>query len=202
MIIDGDTGGPADHFVFMVRTLERLGVSAVIIEDKVFPKQNSLLKEASHVQEDPERFCQKIEAGRGARVTDDFMVIARIESLIAGQPISDALFRAKKYISAGADGIMIHSKRKDPNEVLEFCKQYNRFDYIVPLVVVPTSYNMITEDELTEAGVKVVIYANHLLRGSYGIMTRVAETILSKGRAGEADELCSPVKDIFGVVGK
>ena len=200
LIIDGDTGGPANHFVFMVRTLERLGISAVIIEDKVFPKQNSLLKGGSQIQESPECFAQKIKAGKKAQITDDFMIIARIESLIAERPMSEAIERARIYIEAGADGIMIHSRRKDPKEVLEFCKKYKKLKYQVPLIAVPTTYNLINEDELREAGISVVIYANHLLRSSYLTMKRVAEFILIEGRAKEAEIFCTPVKDLFEVV--
>ena len=202
LIIDGDTGGVPDHFIFMVKTLERLGVSAVIIEDKVFPKQNSLLDGAVHIQEDTRKFCQKIEAGKKAQITDDFMIIARIESLILKAGMEDALNRAREYINAGADGIMIHSKDKNPGEILDFCKEYNKFEYKVPLVVVPTTYNSINENELKTAGVSIVIYANHLLRSSYAIMKKVATNILTKGRAREAEELCSSVNSIFKVVEK
>ncbi|GAF83457.1 unnamed protein product, partial [marine sediment metagenome] len=147
-------------------------------------------------------FSLKIEAGKKAQITDDFMIIARIESLIAGKSISDALERAIMYIAFGADGIMIHSKKKKPDEILEFCYRFGKLKYQVPLVVVPTSYNSITEDELIEAGVSVVIYANHLLRSSFNVMKTVANMILFWGRANKADKLCTPVKDLFKVVGK
>jgi len=200
MIVDGDTGGLTEHFIFMVKTLERLGISAVIIEDKVFPKRNSLLENASHTQEDINKFCQKIKAGIQARVTKDFMIIARIESLIAGNGLDDALERAKKYIQAGADGIMIHSKKKDPNEILDFCKEYKKFKKKVPLVAVPTTYNSITEEELIEHGVSIVIYANHLIRSSYKAMLNTAETILKYGRSLETDNECYPVKKLFEII--
>jgi len=200
IIVDGDTGGLAEHFVYMVRTLERLGVSAVIIEDKVFPKRNSLLKNAVHNQEVVERFCEKIRAGRQARVTQDFMIIARIESLIAGKSVEDALSRAKAYIDAGADGVMIHSKDESAESVLAFCREYAAFERLVPLVVVPTTYNHITEKELIEAGVSVVIYANHLLRSGYKAMLETAEIILRSGRALEAEAACSPTKAVFDIV--
>jgi len=202
LIVDGDTGGPENHFVFMVKTLERLGVSAVIIEDKIFPKQNSLLEKVIQIQEKPEIFCRKIEAGKGAQITDDFMIIARVESLIAGKTVADALKRAKMYIDSGADGIMIHSKKKDPKEILEFCKRYQKFKNRIPLVAVPTTYNSITEDELKSAGVSIVIYANHLLRSGYVAMKEVAKIILSKRRAEEAEASCFPVKSIFEIVKK
>lgn len=202
IIVDGDTGGLTEHFVFMVKTLERLGVSAVIIEDKVFPKRNSLLEGAVHIQEEIDRFCEKIEAGKQARITQDFMIFARIESLIAGKSVDDALKRAKKYIQAGADGIMIHSKDKSPVEILKFCKRYKKFEHKVPLVAVPTTYNTITEKELMDAGVSVVIYANHLLRSSCKAMKEAAETILENERAFEVESICCPVKQIFNMINK
>jgi len=196
LIVDGDTGGLAEHFVYMVRTLERLGVSAVIIEDKTFPKKNSLLEDAVHTQETVENFCRKLKAGKQTRITQDFMIIGRIESLI-GKTVEDALIRAKAYIEAGADGIMIHSKDKKPKRVLEFCNEYNDFKHKVPLVVVPTTYNSITEKELIESGVSIVIYANHLLRSSYKMMLETAETILTEGRALEVESKCYPLQELF-----
>jgi len=200
LIVDGDTGGPIDHFVYMVKTLERLGISAIIIEDKVFPKQNSLLENAEHKQETVERFCQKIKAGKRARVTSDFMIIARIESLIIGKTVQDALMRAEAYIKAGADGIMIHSKCKTPKKILEFCDCYKKLDYDIPLVVVPTTYNEIEESELTATGVSIIIYANHLLRSSYKTMLKTAETILKAKRGWEAESDCYPVQELFKVI--
>lgn len=200
LIVDGDTGGSVNHFAFMIKTLERLGISAVIIEDKFFPKQNSLLREAIHIQEEPKKFCQKIEAGKKAQITDDFMVIARIESLIAGKSIDDALKRARMYIDSGADGIMIHSKKEDPKEILDFCKRYGKLKYRIPLVVAPTSYNSITEDELKAANISIVIYANHLLRSSYAVMKKVAESILIEGRAKAVERLCFPIENLFEAV--
>jgi len=201
IVVDGDTGGQIDHFTYMVKTLERLGVSAVIIEDKVFPKRNSLLDNAEQTQETIPRFCEKIVAGRDARITEDFMIIARIESLIAGKDVEDAIKRAKAYINAGADGIMIHSKDKNPDSILEFCKQYSKLENKVPLVAVPTTYNNITEKELQDAGVSIVIYANHLLRSSYKTMQDTAKIILENKRAKEAEKNCSSLKDLFSVVG-
>ena len=200
LIVDGDTGGSIEHFVYMVKTLERLGVSAIIVEDKVFPKKNSLLENVTHTQDTIENFSKKIKAGKNALVTRDFMIIARIESLIAGKSIEDALTRAKAYIEAGATGIMIHSKDKTPDQILDFCKEYKKFKNRVPLVVVPTTYNMIKEAELIKAGVSVVIYANHLLRSSYKAMKETAITILKNERALETESFCCPVKDIFKLV--
>jgi phosphoenolpyruvate phosphomutase / 2-hydroxyethylphosphonate cytidylyltransferase len=201
IIYDGDTGGKPEHFVFTVRTLERLGVSAIIIEDKIGLKKNSLFgTEVKQEQDTIENFCYKIKTGKDALVTDDFMVIARIESLILNQPVEDALERAKAYIKAGADGIMIHSKDKSPDEVLEFCKKYKEFKTRKPLVVVPTTYNQITESELADAGVNVVIYANHMLRSSYPAMMSVAQTILENGRSLEASDKCMSIKDILQLI--
>ena len=201
IVYDGDTGGVAEHFVFMVRTLERLGVSAVIIEDKKGLKRNSLFgTDAEQVQEEIEDFAHKISAGRKAQVTDDFMIIARIESLILKAGMDDALARAWAYIAAGANGIMIHSKEPTTDEILTFCKEYAKFDDRVPLVVVPSTYSYATEDELAAAGVRIVIYANHLLRSAYPAMVQVAESILRHGRAAEAEDLCMPIKEIINLI--
>ncbi len=189
IVFDGDTGGITEHFVFTVRTLERLGISAVIIEDKVGLKKNSLLgTDVVQQQADIGEFCEKIAAGCQARVTQNFLIIARIESLILEQGMADALNRAGRYIEAGANGIMIHSRKKSPDEILEFCREYNKFNTRVPLIVVPTSYNSITEDELEAQGVNVVIYANHLLRSAYPAMCNTAEQILKCGRSLEVDK--------------
>ena len=197
IIVDVDTGGQIDHFQYMVRTMERLGVSAIIVEDKKFPKVNSLMEGAVHIQEDPRTFCKKISAGKKAQITQDFMIIARIESFIAGKNVQDALGRARMYIDSGVDGIMIHSKESDPSQIIEFCNYYKKFDGRVPLVAVPTAYNTITEKELIKHGVDIVIYANHLLRASYKVMKEVAETILKTGRAHEVDKECCSVKELF-----
>ncbi len=201
IIFDGDTGGIAEHFVYMVRTLERLGVSAVIIEDKKGLKKNSLFgTDVVQIQDNIEDFAQKVSAGKSAQVTDDFMIIARIESLILKAGMDDALARAQAYIATGADGIMIHSKMPTADEVLTFCKEYEKFDDRVPLVVVPSTYAQTTEDELAEAGVRVVIYANQLLRSAYPAMVEVAKSILLHSRAAEAEEHCMFIKDIINLI--
>ncbi|HIE99871.1 MAG: phosphoenolpyruvate mutase [Pirellulaceae bacterium] len=201
IIFDGDTGGVTEHFVFMVRTLERLGVSAVIIEDKKGLKRNSLFgTDASQVQDDVEDFSNKITCGKNAQVTDDFMIIARIESLILKVGMDDALSRAQAYIAAGANGIMIHSKEPNADEIMTFCREYAKFDDRVPLVAVPSTYSRTTEDELSEAGVSIVIYANQLLRSAYPAMVEAAKSILRHGRAAEAEELCMPIKEIIGLI--
>ena len=201
LIYDGDTGGLPEHFVFMVRTLERLGVSAVIIEDKIGLKRNSLLgAEASQTQASIEGFREKISAGKHAQITGDFMVIARIESLILGAGLDDALARAQAYIAAGADGIMIHSNQKTPEEILAFCAEYGTFDGGMPLVVIPSTYSQVTEDELADAGVRIVIYANQLLRSAYPAMSATARSILSHGRALEADANCMSIQEILALM--
>ncbi|MFT7420319.1 MAG: phosphoenolpyruvate mutase [Arcticibacterium sp.] len=201
IIFDGDTGGKIEHFTFTVRTLERLGVSAVIIEDKVGLKKNSLFgTDVSQQQDSIEDFCQKIRAGRSARITEDFMVIARIESLILKAGMEDALARAKAYIDAGADGIMIHSKEKSPDEILVFCKRYASFNKKVPLIAVPSSYNSIYEDELAAAGVNVVIYANQLLRSAYPAMVDTAKSILIHKRSYESNDNCLSIKEILELI--
>ena len=202
VIFDGDTGGKVEHFVFTVRTLERLGISAVIIEDKVGLKQNSLFgTDAVQTQDTIEGFCAKIKAGKNAQITDDFMVIARIESLIAGKPVEDALERAFAYVAAGADGIMIHSKNKDGMDIKEFCQRFREKDVETPIVAVPTTYNQYTEDELAEWGINVVIYANHMLRAAYPAMVNCAKSILEHKRSLEAsEEYCMPIKEILTLI--
>lgn len=201
IIVDGDTGGLIEHFVYTVKTLERLGVSAIIIEDKTGLKKNSLFgTDVKQTQDTIEPFSEKIRAGREARVTSDFMIIARIESLIAKAGMDDAIKRAKAYIEAGADGIMIHSKEKDGKEIIEFCELYSKLENKVPLIVVPTSYNFMKEKELAELGVNVVIYANHLIRSAYPAMVETAESILKNERCMEASEKCMPIKEILNLI--
>ncbi len=201
IIYDGDTGGIPEHFVFTVKTLERLGVSAIIIEDKTGLKKNSLFgTDVPQTQASIEDFCYKISTGKKAQVTKSFMIIARIESLILKQGIDDAISRADAYIKAGADGIMIHSKEKNGNEILEFCRRYDQFEKRVPLVAVPSSYNHLYEKQLMEAGVSIVIYANHLLRSAYPAMVDVAKTILTHERSLEADDKCMSIKEILNLI--
>jgi phosphoenolpyruvate phosphomutase / 2-hydroxyethylphosphonate cytidylyltransferase len=201
VIFDGDTGGIPEHFVYSVKTLERLGVSAVIIEDKIGLKRNSLFgTDVVQTQADMNEFAHKIAVGKRARVTDDFMIIGRIESLVLQKGMEDALERARTYMAAGADGIMVSSKERTPAEIFEFCRRYNEFDNRVPLIVVPSTYPGVTEEQLMNAGVHVVIYANHLLRSAYPSMMRVANTILESGRALEADELCMPIKEVLALI--
>jgi phosphoenolpyruvate phosphomutase len=201
IIFDGDTGGKVEHFGFTVKTLERLGVSSIIIEDKIGLKKNSLFgTDVSQEQDSIEGFCEKIRTGKRAQITDDFMIVARCESLILQQGMNDALTRCEAYIQAGADGIMIHSKESTPDEILEFCAAFQKFEQKVPLIVVPTSYSQIYEKELIAAGVNVVIYANHMLRSAYPAMQKTALSILQNGRAKEADENCLSIKDILHLI--
>ena len=201
IIYDADTGGLTEHFTKTVCSLERVGVSAVIIEDKQGLKQNSLYGTERNQELIPkEVMCQKIHAGKQAQVTEDFMIIARLESLIAKQGLADALDRAQAYIEAGADAIMIHSCESELTEINEFCKAYQDLAGKVPLVAVPTTYNQVYESELTEMGFSVVIYANHLLRSAYPAMLKTAESILKHGRSKEADADCISTKDILGLI--
>lgn len=203
IIYDGDSGGLPEHFTFLVRSLERLGVSAVIIEDKKGLKQNSLLTEGNNQPQAPiDEFCQKVKVGKQSQITDDFMIVARCESLITGAGEDDAIVRCKAYCDAGADGIMIHSKAKTPDEVLSFAKRFRaEVSSDKPLVVVPSTYAQITEDDLSAANINIVIYANHLLRAAYPAMSKCASRILECSRAKEAsEELCMPIKDIVELI--
>lgn len=203
IIYDGDSGGLPEHFIYLVRSLERLGVSAVIIEDKQGLKQNSLLEQGNvQPQASVEDFCQKIQTGKHAQVTDEFMIIARCESLITGKGEDDAIARCHAYCEAGADGVMIHSKAKTPDEVLSFVKRFRvEVSADKPIVVVPSTYAQVTEDVLSSAGVNVVVYANHLLRAAYPAMKKTAERILECGRAQEATvELCMPIQEVVCMI--
>ncbi|EFI32827.1 phosphoenolpyruvate phosphomutase [Desulfonatronospira thiodismutans ASO3-1] len=201
IVYDADTGGKPEHFVFTVKTLERLGISAAIIEDKNGLKKNSLFgTEVVQTQEDIDEFCHKIQMGRNARATDDFMVIARIESLILDKGQEDALTRARAYMDAGVDGIMIHSRRKTPDEVFSFCREYNKMPNRKPLVVVPSSFNTVTEQELMDHGVDMVIYGNQLLRSAYPAMVQTAKLILENQRSAEADNQMMPIKEILELI--
>lgn len=201
IIFDGDTGGLTEHFVYTVRSLERMGVSAVIIEDKKGLKKNSLFgTEVEQTQATIEEMCAKIAAGKKAQLTDDFMIIARIESLILEKGMEDALERAFAFVKAGADGIMIHSRKKDPTEILEFCDKFRGADKVTPIVVVPSSFNVITEEELAEHGVNIVIYANQLTRSAFPAMQQTAEDILRFHRAKEVDDRLMPIKQIITLI--
>jgi phosphoenolpyruvate phosphomutase len=201
IILDGDTGGKEEHFAYNVRTLERIGVSAIIIEDKTGLKKNSLFgTQVIQTLEDPFVFASKITAGKRASITKDFLIFARLESLIAGHDITHAMERAKIYINAGADGVMIHSKEKHGKDIIDFMNEFRKFSKDIPIIVVPTAYNHFTEQELHEKGATIIIHANHLLRSAYPAMLKTAETILINGRSKEADEYCLPIKDVLRLI--
>jgi len=198
MIFDADTGGKIEHFEFTVKSLERTGVSAVVIEDKTGLKKNSLFgNDVKQMQDSIENFSKKIRKGKAAQVSDDFMIIARIESLILEAGMDDALKRATAYIKAGADGIMIHSRHKDPAEIIEFMEKFRNRDKVTPVVVVPTSFNSVTIEEFVDMGVNVVITANHMLRAAYPAMLKVAKSVLENGRSLEAEPDCMSIKEIL-----
>ncbi len=203
MIFDADTGGLVEHFVFTVKSLERLGVSAAVIEDKVGLKKNSLFgSDVEQYQDSIENFQKKIIAGKSSQVTDDFMIIARIESLILNKGMDDALLRAKKYVEVGADGILIHSRSKDPAEIFEFCAKFREHNSNTPIMVVPSTFNQVKLDEWEKRQVNIVCHANHMIRAAYPAMKKVAESILIHGRAFEVDENedCMPIKEIINLI--
>ncbi len=201
LIMDGDTGGKVEHFDMRVKSAERLGVSAIIIEDKKGLKKNSLLSNTSEqIQEDKKKFSEKLQVGKKAQRSEEFMIIARIESFILGKDIKDAINRANSYVEAGADGIMIHSKSSDPKEIFEFSKKFRKNFKKIPLVSVPSSYNHVSEKVLKENGFNIVIYANHMLRASYPAMETVAKSILKNKRSKEADKILLSIKQILNLI--
>ena len=201
LIMDADTGGKIEHFEMKVKSAERLGISALIIEDKKGLKKNSLLSNTSEqTQEDKAKFSEKIQIGKKSQVSENFMIIARIESFILGKDLKDAISRAHSYVDAGADGIMIHSKSKDPKEIFQFSKAFRKIYKEIPLVAVPSSYNHIKENTLQENGFNIVIYANHMLRASYPAMELVAKSILKNNRSKEADRSLLSIKKILDLI--
>ena len=201
IIFDGDTGGLKEHFVYTVRTLERMGVSMVIIEDKIGLKKNSLFgTDVKQTQDDIDNFCEKIKAGKAAQKSKDFMICARIESLIIEAGMDDALKRAKAFVKAGADAIMIHSRKKEPDEIFEFVEKFRKNDKKTPIVVVPTSFNTVYEEEFKKRGVNIVIYANQLTRAGFPAMQNVAKEILTNHRAKEVDDKCISIKEIITLI--
>jgi phosphoenolpyruvate phosphomutase len=201
IIFDGDTGGQTDHFSYLIKTLERVGVSAVIIEDKTGLKRNSLFgTEVKQEQDSIENFSQKIATGKSVMKTNDMMLIARIESLILERGMQDALNRAFAFTKAGADGIMIHSRRKEPDEIFDFCKEFRAKDAATPLVVVPSTFTSVTEEEFARRGVNIVIYANHLTRSAFPAMQKTARLILEHHRAEEADSTCMSINEIIKLI--
>ena len=201
IIFDGDTGGKTEHFIYTVRSLERMGVSMIIIEDKTGLKKNSLFgTDVVQTQDSIENFCEKISAGKQAQKTKEFMICARIESLILEQGLADALERANAYVKAGADAIMIHSRRKEPDEIFDFVENFRKSDQYTPVVVVPTSFNSVTEDNFKKRGVNVVIYANQLMRATVPAIQKAAEMILENHRAMECDKMLMPFSEIIRLI--
>ncbi len=201
LIMDIDTGGKLEHLKMKINSIEKLGISAVIMEDKTGVKRNSLFEDTSNQkQEDPVRFANKIKFIKTNQITNDFMVIARIESFILNKGINDAIRRAKKYVKANVDGIMIHSKEKNPKKVFEFAKRFKKFNSSIPLVCVPSTYDHVTEKILKQNGFDIVIYANQLLRSSYAAMNKVAKSILKNSRAKNAKKDMTPIKEIINLI--
>ena len=201
IIFDGDTGGLVEHFVYTVRSLERMGVSMIIIEDKCGLKKNSLFgTEVVQTQETIEKFSEKISAGKKAQKTKDFMICARIESLILEKGMDDALERANCFVEAGADAIMIHSRKKSPDEIFTFIEKFRTGNKYTPIVLVPTSFNEVYEEEFKERGANIIIYANQLTRSGIPAMQNAARLLLKNHRAKECDEICMPIKDIITLI--
>lgn len=201
LVFDADNGGQLEHLPFLVKSLERSGVSAIIMEDKVGLKKNSLFQDQKDTKQDkPEFFAKKIRKICTSRQSKDFMVIARIESFIVGKGLNDALKRAKIYSKAGVDAILIHSKEKTPKEIFSFAKEFKKSKYFVPLVSVPSTYSKVYEKDLTKYGFKLVIYANQLLRAAYPSMVNTARSILKNSRAYEADKNIIPIKEIINLI--
>ena len=200
ILYDGDSGGTPLNFAKLVTTLARLEISGVVIEDKEGLKQNSLLATSNQKQTSIESFTTKIRAGKSAVNDQDFMIFGRIESLITGAGMEDALLRAKSYILAGADGIMIHSRSSEPTEIFDFCEKFREYNLILPLIVVPSTFDSTTNESLWDRGVNIVIYANHLLRSAYPAMLATAKSILQNGRASEAKEKMMTIKEVLEII--
>ena len=201
LVFDADNGGQIEHLPFLIRSLERTGVSAIIIEDKIGLKRNSLFKNQKGAKQDnPKIFAKKIQKICASRQSSDFMVIARIESFILSKGIDDALKRAEIYSKAGADAILIHSKNKSPNEIFRFANKFRKSKNFIPLVSVPSTYSKVYEEDLIKNGFKLVIYANQLLRAAYPAMLNTAKTILENSRAYEADKKITSIEEIISLI--
>ena len=201
IIFDADNGGRIEHLPYMIKSLERIGVSAAIIEDKVGLKKNSLFKNQSGIKQDSiKKFCQKIAKAKDTKISDDFLIIARIESFILGKSLSDALKRAEAYSKAGADAILIHSKEKNPSQIFSFAKKFTKSKFFKPMVAVPSSYSKTYERDFIKNGFKIVIYANHLMRAAYPAMLNAAKSILSNNRSFNIENKISPIKDIINLI--
>ena len=203
LVFDADNGGSTEHLSYLIRSLERSGVSAIIMEDKIGIKKNSLFKDQGDVKQDkPELFAKKIQQVCKSRQSTDFLIIARIESFIVGKGLKDAIKRAKIYSKAGADAILIHSKKNTPNEIFAFAKEFKKSKNFKPLVAVPSTYSKVYEKDLIKYGFKLVIYANQLLRAAYPAMQNAAKSILEKSRAFEIYKKIIPIKEIINLIKK
>ena len=201
VIFDADNGGRVEHLSYTVKSLERAGVSAIVIEDKIGLKKNSLFKNQKNVKQDSiSNFCNKINEAKKTKLSDDFLIIARIESFILGKGTKDALKRAEAYSKAGADCILIHSKESSPNQVFEFSKKFGKSKYFKPLVAVPSSYSKTSETKLVSHGFKIIIYANHLMRASYPAMVNTAKKILNYGRSFETEKNLSSISEVINLI--
>ena len=195
VIADCDTGfGGPSNVSHMIKKYENSGIAGVSIEDKIFPKQNSLLENGKNELASEKDFVAKIIAARESKQNQEFMVIARTEALIAGLGVDEALKRANAYEKAGADAILIHSKKTDPSEVFEFSDLWNGN---IPLVVVPTSYPSVSLDELITHKIKMVIYANQSLRAAHVAISKVLKQIIGNQRLTDINEEMSSMEQIF-----
>ena len=201
IIFDGDNGGRLEHLTYLIKNLEKIGVSALVLEDKKGLKINSLFKDQTNSsQESVEKFSKKIKMAINSRISEDFMIVARIESLILGKCLKDAINRAEQYSKAGADAILIHSNKNRPTEIFNFAKVFKRSKFFKPMIAIPSTYSKTYEKELIKNGFKIVIYANHLLRASYKAMYETAEKILIKQRAFESEKKITPINNIISLI--
>ena len=201
IIFDADNGGKIEHISYLIRTLERVGISAVVIEDKVGLKRNSLFKKQVGVKQDSiENFCTKLKRAKEAKISDDLFIVARIESFILGKDLKDAMRRAEAYSQAGADAILIHSKEKYPNQIFSFSKNFSKSKFFKPLIAVPSTYSRTYEHELINNGFKVVIYANHFLRAIHPAILNVAKMILKNQRSFEAEKKISSINEVINLI--
>ena len=201
LIFDADNGGRLEHMSYLVKTLERIGVSAMVIEDKIGEKQNSLFEnQAKTKQDNISNFCKKLKKAKNSKISEDFFIVARIESFILGKGLRDALNRGEKYVNSGADAILIHSKEKNPSEIFSFSKAFRKIKPNIPLIAVPSTYSSVKEKELIKNGFQIVIYANHMLRAAYPSMLNVGKNILKNGRSFEIEKKITPIKDIIRLI--
>ena len=201
LIFDADNGGRIEHISYLVKTLERIGVSAMIIEDKIGEKQNSLFIDQSRTKQDNiSSFCNKLKKAKNSKISDDFFIVARIESFILKKGLKDALKRGVKYVDAGADAILIHSKEKNPREIFDFSKKFKKLRPDCPLIAVPSTYSKVKEIELIKNGFQIVIYANHMLRAAYPAMMNVAKKILKNERSFEVEKKITPIREIINLI--